>query len=273
MWWLSLTPGSSPTPRSPPPRARTARHRAGPTGGWEVLGDSADGTGDALAAPRNAGHTPIIKPWPPRPAVEGGFTLDHFTVIEPRGDQLGAVTCPNGVTRPINPTRNVVVGESFRFGRGGAGDVGTFRRLVSATGLDSVEVGVTTVSGKPVSAIWIRAPQPGRPHIGAVAGLRFASRRGLAGDGLLRRVPSQPTARSFTRPAHGECSCGQRGAQGPGVCGWAAVSRTSRAASAVVCAAVTTPCDTNSSEITSMVRTRGRAPLSRSARTTPTASP
>jgi hypothetical protein len=48
-----------------------------------VLADSAYGTGDALAALQNAGHTPIIKQWPLRPAVEGGFTLDDFTVIEP----------------------------------------------------------------------------------------------------------------------------------------------------------------------------------------------
>jgi hypothetical protein len=37
--------------------------------GWEVLGDSAYGTGDALAALRDAGHTSIIKPWPLRLAV------------------------------------------------------------------------------------------------------------------------------------------------------------------------------------------------------------
>ena len=41
--------------------------------------DSAYGTGEALAALHNAGHTPIIKPWPLRPAVEGGFTIDDFT--------------------------------------------------------------------------------------------------------------------------------------------------------------------------------------------------
>ena len=51
--------------------------------GWEVLADSAYGTGEALAALQQAGHTPIIKPWPLRPAVEGGFTLDQFHVIDP----------------------------------------------------------------------------------------------------------------------------------------------------------------------------------------------
>src|SRR3954471_5540598 len=46
----------------------------------EVLGDSAYGTGELLAAVAECGHTAIIKPWPLRPAVEGGFTLDEFTV-------------------------------------------------------------------------------------------------------------------------------------------------------------------------------------------------
>jgi predicted dehydrogenase len=51
------------------------------------------------------------------------------------------------------------------------------------------------------------------------------------------------------------------------------VRRTARAASAVVRAATSTPRDTRSSEITSTVTTCGRTSLSRSARTTPTASP
>jgi hypothetical protein len=82
--------------------------------GWEVLGDSAYGTGDALAALQDAGHTSIIKPWPLRPAVEGGFTIDDFTVVEPTADQPGMVTCPNGVTRPITPARRVVFGAACR---------------------------------------------------------------------------------------------------------------------------------------------------------------
>jgi hypothetical protein len=82
--------------------------------GWEVLGDSAYGTGDALAALRDAGHNSIIKPWPLRPAVKGGHTIDDFTVIEPTQDQPGSVTCPNGVTRPITPTRSVTFGAACR---------------------------------------------------------------------------------------------------------------------------------------------------------------
>ena len=41
--------------------------------------DSAYATGDALAALEAAGHPAVIKPWPLRPAVPGGFTLDDFT--------------------------------------------------------------------------------------------------------------------------------------------------------------------------------------------------
>jgi Transposase DDE domain/Transposase domain (DUF772) len=73
------------------------------TGGVQVLGDSAYGTGQALASLTDAGHTPIIKPWPLRRAVEGGFTLDDFTVDE----DAGTVTCPAGTTRPITRTRAV----------------------------------------------------------------------------------------------------------------------------------------------------------------------
>ena len=69
----------------------------------EVLADSAYGTGDALAAFEAAGHTAVIKPWPLRPAIEGGFTLDDFAVDE----TAGTVTCPNGLTRPITATRTV----------------------------------------------------------------------------------------------------------------------------------------------------------------------
>ena len=81
------------------------------TGSWdqpgvEVLADSAYGTGEALAAFETAGHTPIIKPWPLRPAVAGGFTLDDFTVDE----HAGTVTCPNGLTRTLTANRTVTFG-------------------------------------------------------------------------------------------------------------------------------------------------------------------
>jgi transposase len=79
-------------------------------GGFEVLGDSAYGTGDARAALEHAGHTAIIKPAPLRPAVEGGFTVDDFTVDE----TAGTATCPNQITRRITAARNVVFGVACR---------------------------------------------------------------------------------------------------------------------------------------------------------------
>jgi hypothetical protein len=78
------------------------------------LADSAYATGDALAELTQAGHTPIIKPWPLRPAVEGGFTLDDFPVTEPTGNQPGSVSCPNGHTRPLSATRTATFGALCR---------------------------------------------------------------------------------------------------------------------------------------------------------------
>jgi hypothetical protein len=80
---------------------------AGPV---EVLGDSAYGTGEALEALGNAGHTAVIKPWPVKPAVPGGFTAEDFIVDE----AAGTATCPNGITRRITPTREVVFGAACR---------------------------------------------------------------------------------------------------------------------------------------------------------------
>jgi hypothetical protein len=72
----------------------------------EVLADSAYGTGAMLDQLTAAGHSATIKPWPTRPTVPGGFTLDDFTVDE----QARTVTCPNGLIRPISRTRNVTFG-------------------------------------------------------------------------------------------------------------------------------------------------------------------
>jgi hypothetical protein len=63
----------------------------------EVLGDTAYGTGQARADLTAAGHPAIIKPGPLRPAFDGGFTIDDFTVSEADG----TATCPNGITRRI----------------------------------------------------------------------------------------------------------------------------------------------------------------------------
>jgi len=75
-----------------------------------ALADSAYGTGDARAALAAAGHTAVIKPIPLRPAVDGGFTIDEFTVDQ----TAGTVTCPAGITRRITRTRAVVFGVACR---------------------------------------------------------------------------------------------------------------------------------------------------------------
>lgn len=76
----------------------------------DVLGDSAYGTGDMRAELSGQGHTAIIKPFPLRPAVPGGFTLDAFTLDH---DNRTA-TCPGGVTRSITSKHKVVFGVACR---------------------------------------------------------------------------------------------------------------------------------------------------------------
>ena len=76
----------------------------------QVLGDSAYGTGDTLAAITTGGHVPLVKPWPIKACVAGGFTVDEFTVDE----VAGTATCPNGVTRSISPSRAVTFGVACR---------------------------------------------------------------------------------------------------------------------------------------------------------------
>lgn len=76
----------------------------------EVLGDSAYGTGDMLAALQGAGHVALVKPWPVNPAVPGGFTVDDFTVDA----DANTLTCPAGITRPINQGRQVNFGVACR---------------------------------------------------------------------------------------------------------------------------------------------------------------
>jgi hypothetical protein len=73
---------------------------------FEVLADSAYGSGDARAALADAGHTAVIKPAPLRPAVPGGFTIDDFTIDE----AAGTVTCPAGISRVLTPARYAVLG-------------------------------------------------------------------------------------------------------------------------------------------------------------------
>jgi hypothetical protein len=72
--------------------------------------DSAYGTGDLRAAIAAAGHRAVIKPKPLQVAVNGGFSMDDFTVDE----QAGTVTCPNRITRPLSPGRVASFGSRCR---------------------------------------------------------------------------------------------------------------------------------------------------------------
>jgi hypothetical protein len=76
----------------------------------EWYGDSAYGTGDLRGAVDDAGHEAVIKPKPLQSPVEGGFTVDDFTVDE----ENQTVTCPNGNTRPISATRVATFGALCR---------------------------------------------------------------------------------------------------------------------------------------------------------------
>ena len=82
----------------------------GEDGPRDVLADSAYGTGQALNELDQAGHRPLVKPWPITPAVPGGFTAEDFTIDE----TAGTATCPAGVTRPLTPNRAVVFGAACR---------------------------------------------------------------------------------------------------------------------------------------------------------------
>src|SRR6266498_453710 len=64
-------------------------------------GDSAYGTGDLRDAMEKAGHQAVIKPKPLQAPVQGGFTIDDFTVDE----KAGMVTCPAGHTVALSRTR------------------------------------------------------------------------------------------------------------------------------------------------------------------------
>ena len=89
----------------------TAGSRDGDTGGqltW--YGDSAYGTGDLRDAIAQAGYQAVIKPWPLRPAVEGGFTADDFTVDA----AAGTVTCPAGITRHLTAKNAAIFGAACR---------------------------------------------------------------------------------------------------------------------------------------------------------------
>jgi Transposase domain (DUF772)/Transposase DDE domain len=91
-----------------PDRDEDSQDASGQPLSWYA--DSAYGTGDLRDAIGQAGDAAVIKPKPLAPAVEGGFTLDDFTVNE----DDGTVTCPNGITRRITARRNVTFGAACR---------------------------------------------------------------------------------------------------------------------------------------------------------------
>jgi hypothetical protein len=76
----------------------------------EVLGDSAYATGDMLAVLDARKWTPLVKPWPIRSAVEGGYTIDDFT----HDPATGRLTCPAELTKTITKTRKAVFGIACR---------------------------------------------------------------------------------------------------------------------------------------------------------------
>ncbi|WP_299931292.1 IS1182 family transposase, partial [uncultured Nocardioides sp.] len=76
----------------------------------EVLGDSAYASGDMLHTLDEKKWIPLVKPWPLRPAVAGGFTIDDFT-YDPTA---GTLTCPAGVTRAPSAKGTVTFGAACR---------------------------------------------------------------------------------------------------------------------------------------------------------------
>jgi hypothetical protein len=76
----------------------------------EVLADSAYATGDMLHTLTGNQWLPLLKPWPIKPAVEGGFTIDDFT----HDPAAATLTCPAAVTRQITKSRKAVFGIACR---------------------------------------------------------------------------------------------------------------------------------------------------------------
>lgn len=84
----------------------------------EVLGDSAYATGDMLHTLANQhgekngekSWVPLLKPWPLKSAVEGGFTIDDFTY----DTAACTLTCPAGITRTPSAKGRATFGAACR---------------------------------------------------------------------------------------------------------------------------------------------------------------
>lgn len=100
----SLTPANRPD--GPAGVALLAKE----TGPVEVLADSAYGSGEVRAALAARRHTTVIKPFPLRPAVAGGFTIDDFSVDY----ETNTVTCPAGLTATLTAKLTATFGARCR---------------------------------------------------------------------------------------------------------------------------------------------------------------
>ena len=76
----------------------------------EVLGDSAYASGEMLHTLDQKKWIPLVKPWPLRPAVAGGFTIDDFTYDA----VANTLTCPGEVTRTPSTKGTVTFGAACR---------------------------------------------------------------------------------------------------------------------------------------------------------------
>jgi hypothetical protein len=83
-----------------------AQAAPGQTERLEILADSGYGAGEFRAALAAGDHVVHIKPGPLRRSIDGGFSIDDFTV-----DLVArTATCPAGFTVPISPKRNATFG-------------------------------------------------------------------------------------------------------------------------------------------------------------------
>ena len=78
------------TPASTPDGPTGVELLEGEAPGLQVLADGAYGSGDTLAAFKDAGHQRAIKPYATHVAIEGGFHRDDFVIDH----GAGTVTCP-----------------------------------------------------------------------------------------------------------------------------------------------------------------------------------
>lgn len=76
----------------------------------QVLADGAYGSGETLAALREAGHALAVKPHSIFTAVRGGFTRDDFVVDE----EAATVTCPAGQIATLTRLRRATFGARCR---------------------------------------------------------------------------------------------------------------------------------------------------------------